>query len=412
MTMTRSTTRIFLVVLFLLAAGGIGLYVARGNTQAAKAAGPAGSGSAADRVVPVATAIAQRRDVPVVLEGLGTVTPIAMVTVKTQVDGRLNTVSFKEGQSVKKGDVIAQVDPRPFQIQLQNGEASLFRDDAQLRNGKLNLDRYDSLRKQNLIPQQQVDDQRTAVDQLDAATRTDQATIASARLNLDYARIISPIDGVTGIRLVDSGNVVHTTDPGGIVVITQLDPIAVVFTLPQDELPHVQKAMNAGPVGVEAFARDGVQKLGAGELMLVDNQVNIQTATIKLKASLPNPERLLWPNGFVKARITLATLKNALVVPASVVQRGPNGTFAYIVNADKTVAQRNVEVSSLEGDVAVIAKGLDEGDVVVTDGQNQLRPGGRVSPRPPVSSTKSAQPPPSGERASTPRADAPSGAHS
>jgi len=407
MTMTRTSTRILLVVLLLVAAGGVGLFVAHGNTQAAKAASgaPAASGSAADRVVPVATATAQKKDVPVVLEGLGTVTPIAMVTVKTQVDGRLNAVAFKEGQSVKKGDLIAQVDPRPFQIQLQNGEASLYRDDAQLKNGKLNLDRYDSLRKQNLIPQQQVDDQRTAVDQLEAATRTDQATIASARLNLDYARIVSPIDGVTGIRLVDSGNVVHATDPGGIVVITQLDPIAVVFTLPQDELPRVQKALNAGKVGIEAFARDGIQKLGAGELMLVDNQVNVQTATIKLKASVPNPERLLWPNGFVKARITLATLKDALVVPASVVQRGPNGTFAYVVNADKTVAQRNLEVGSIEGDLAVITKGLAEGDVVVTDGQNQLRPGGKVAPRAAVPTTKTAQPIDSAK-------PAPSGAHS
>lgn len=382
----KRTTRIVLAVLGLALVVGLVLFVqgrsaraqAQRATSGAASAGPAGSG---ERVVPVATAIATRKDVPVVLEGLGTVTPLATVTLKSQVDGRLDRVLFTEGQAVKKGDVIALVDPRPFTIQLHTAEAALARDDATLTNGRLNLERYETLRKGNLIPQQQVDDQRATVAQLEATTRGDRAQVDSARLMLDYANIKSPIDGVTGLRQVDPGNLVHANDANGIVLLTQIDPIAVVFTLPQDELPRVQRAMREGTVAVTAFARDGIQQLGAGELMLVDNQVNAQTATIRLKAKLPNPGHALWPNAFVKARMNLSTLKAALVVPASVVQRGPNGTFAYVMSADKTVAPRPVEVSSVEGDVAVVGKGLEEGDVVVTDGQNQLRPGSKVAPR-------------------------------
>ncbi|MDB4934800.1 MAG: putative Co/Zn/Cd efflux system rane fusion protein [Labilithrix sp.] len=366
---------------------------AAGSSAAGAAGGGAPAGSAGgERVVPVGTAIAARKDVPVLLEGLGTVTPLATVTVKTQVDGRLDRVLFTEGQAVKKGEVIALVDPRPFTIQLHTAEAAVARDEAQLSNGKLNLERYETLRKGNLIPQQQVDDQRTAVDQLEAAIRADRAQVENARLQLDYARIKSPIDGVTGLRQVDPGNLVHVSDANGIVLITQMDPIAVVFTLPQDDLPRVQRAMKDGKVAVEAYARDGIQKLGTGELALVDNQVNAQTATIRLKAVLPNPEHVLWPNGFVKARMHLTTLHDALVVPASAIQRGPSGTFAYVVAPDKTVTTRAIEVGSIEGDVAVIAKGIQEGDAVVTDGQNQLRPGTRVAPRPAGQTTAKAQP--------------------
>ena len=352
-----------------------------GTPKGAPSASASGS-AAGDRVVPVATAIVARKDVPIILEGLGTVTPLATVVVKTQVDGRLDKVLFTEGQTVKKGDVIALVDPRPFQIQLHTAEAALFRDDAQLRNGKLNLERYETLKKTNLIPQQQVDDQRTQVDQLEAATRADKAQIESARLNLDYARITSPIDGVTGLRQVDPGNVVHASDPNGLVVITQVDPVAVLFTLPQDDLPRVQHAMQQGKLVVEAYARDGIQKITTGELLLVDNQVNAQTATIRLKAVLPNADHALWPNAFVKARMRLTTVQGALVVPASVVQRGPTGTFAYVVGPDKAVAPRPIEVASIEGDVALVGKGLKEGEVVVSDGQNQLRPGSKVAARP------------------------------
>ena len=396
----KQSTRIVVAILVVVVLAGVALFVRRqsagGKTSAASGAAagaPGASGGAnggppaGDRVVPVATAIAVRKDVPVILEGLGTVTPLATVTVKSQVDGRLDKVLFTEGQAVKKGEVIALVDPRPFNIQLHTAEATLAKDDSQLKNGQLNLERYETLRKGNLIPQQQVDDQRALVAQLEATTHADKAQVENARLMLDYARITSPIDGVTGLRQVDPGNLVHASDANGIVVITQIDPIAVLFTLPQDELPRVQRAMKEGKVVVDAYARDGIQKLATGQLLLVDNQVNAQTATIRLKSVLDNPEHVLWPNAFVKARMHLTTVKGALVVPAAVVQRGPNGTFGYVVAADKTVSPRPLEVASIEGDVALIAKGLAEGDVVVTDGQNQLKPGSKVQARPPATVT-------------------------
>ena len=392
----KNPTRLILAAVGLIVVVGLILFMRSRSASAKGEAGgngaPAGSGSAGgERAVPVATAVVARKDVPVVVEGLGTVTPLAMVTQKSQVDGRLDNVLFVEGKPVKKGDVLALVDPRPFAIQLHTAEASLYRDEATLKNGQLNLERYDTLRKGNLIPQQQVDDQKTVVDQAEAAARTDRAQIESARLNLDYARITSPIDGITGVRLVDPGNLVHATDTTGIVVITQMDPIAVLFTIPQDELTHVQRALKDGKVPVDVYGRDGIKKISTGELLLIDNQVNAQTATIRLKAMFANPDNALWPNAFVKARMQMSTLKNALVVPASAVQRGPSGTFCYVVQPDKTVQSKPVEVGTVEGDVATIAKGLAENDVVVSDGQNQLKPGSKVSPRTP--------PPPSGSSA-------------
>jgi multidrug efflux system membrane fusion protein len=382
----KQSTRIVVAIVVVVVLAGGALFVRRqmGLAKSAHsgASGAPGGPPGGDRVVPVATAVATRKDVPVILEGVGTVTPLATVTVKTQVDGRLDRVLFTEGQAVKKGEVIALVDPRPFTIQLHTAEATLAKDDAQLKNGQLNLERYDTLRKGNLIPQQQADDQRALVAQLEATTHADKAQVESARLMLDYARITSPIDGVTGLRQVDPGNLVHASDANGIVVITQVDPIAVLFTLPQDDLPRVQRALKEGKVSVDAYARDGIQKLASGELLLIDNQVNAQTATIRLKAVLSNPDHVLWPQAFVKARMRLSTVKGALVVPASVVQRGPNGTFGYVVGNDKTVSVHPIEVGSIEGDVAMIAKGLSEGDVVVTDGQNQLKPGSKVQARP------------------------------
>ncbi|AKV03601.1 putative Co/Zn/Cd efflux system membrane fusion protein [Labilithrix luteola] len=390
----KLTQRIVFLVVGLAILGGTYAFLARRSAHAdthataaaTSGAAPAGSGSGgpADRVVPVSTATVAKHDVPIMREGLGTVTSLATVTMKTLVDGRLEKVLFQEGQSVKKGDLLAVVDPRPFRIQLDTAQAALARDDANLKNNQLNLTRYEDLRKQNLIPQQQVDDQRAAVAQLEASTRADHAQIDSAKLMLDYANIRAPVDGVTGVRLVDQGNIVHPSDANGIVIVTQLDPIAVVFTLPQDDLDQVQAALKQGKPAVEAYARDGVQKLGQGELQLIDNQVNAQTATIRLKATFQNPDHALWPNGFVKARLHVKTVKDALVVPASVVQRGPNGTFAYVMSPEKTVQPKPVEVVSVQGDTAIIGKGLTEGEVVVTDGQNQLKPGSKVSPRAPA----------------------------
>jgi multidrug efflux system membrane fusion protein len=232
-----------------------------------------------------------------------------------------------------------------------------------------------------LIAQQQLDSDQAVAGQTEGTVRMDQAAIESARLNLDYARITSPVDGVTGVRLVDPGNVVHAADPGGIVVVTQLDPVAVLFNLPQDELPRISDEMARGKLGVEVYGRDGATALGKGELELIDNQINQATSTLRLKAIVPNPERHLWPNQFVKARLLLTTHKGALVVPASALQRGPDGTFVYLIGADQTVAVRSVQAVSPTSDLAIVDKGLSEGEIVVADGQNQLRPGSKVSVR-------------------------------
>jgi multidrug efflux system membrane fusion protein len=374
----------------------LGVAMCQGCSKPASGASsgaPAGSG-AAERAIPVTTAKVERRDVPTFASGLGTVTPLATVTVKSQVDGRLDRVLFKEGDAVKRGDVLAQIDPRPFQIQLEQGQASLTRDEATLKNSQLDLDRYEKLRQGNLIPQQQLDQQRVTVATSSASTKADQSQIASARLMLEYARIVSPIDGVTGVRLVDPGNIIHPTDATGIVIVTQMDPIGVLFTLPQDDLPRVQAAMQQGKPRVEALARDEIQKLGEGDLLLIDNEVNPATATIRLKAVLPNPTRALWPNQFVKARLHLETKKDALVVPAAAITRGPQGAFVYVVGKDGTAQSKTVQIASIEGDLAILVKGVEPGDTVVTDGQNQLRAGSKVAPRPASSASSSSAPPP------------------
>jgi multidrug efflux system membrane fusion protein len=323
------------------------------------------------------------RDIPLTLDGLGTVTAFQTVTVRSQVDGRLDSVAFREGQFVKRGTLLALIDPRPYAIQLHQAEGALARDQAQLQGGKVNLERYLRVAKDKLIAQQQADDQGVLVGQLAGSVRADQAQIDQAKLMLDYAHIRSPIDGVTGVRLVDPGNLVHPADASGIVVVTQTDPIAVLFTLPQDELPRVQRALAQGKPAVDALSRDGGTILATGTLEVIDNQINATTATIRLKAVFPNPERVLWPNQFVKARLHLGLRKDALVVPAVAVQRGPNGAFAYVVKDDRTVAARPVEVDNSDSEIAVIRSGLKSDEIVVTEGQFQLKPGALVETREP-----------------------------
>lgn len=351
--------------------------VLRTRKQAATS-GPPGPGGAS-RVVSVLTAKAARQNVPVWLEGLGTVAAFYRVTVKPQVDGRLDKVFFSEGQAVKQGDLLAQIDPRPFAIRLEGAQAALARDKANLKNAEVNVQRYEALAKDNLVTGQQLSDQQATAAQLEAQLRVDQAQIDDARLNLDYARIRSPIDGVTGVRLVDPGNVVRATDPTGLVVVTQIDPIAVLFTLPEQELPEVREAMLTGKLAVEAFSRDGERKLGEGELSVIDNEIDSSTATARLKAIFPNPERRLWPNQFVKARLRLTTREGALVVPTAAVQHGPEGTFVYVVGADSTANLRPLRVVTTVGDQAIVGQGVAPGDEVVVSGQAQLRPGARVS---------------------------------
>jgi len=369
--------------------GGLALAAVLGGTawlvrarSAARGAGaPASSNAAAQRAVPVVSATVVRRDVPTWLEGLGTVTAYYTITVKSQVDGRLDQVLYKEGQAVKKGQLLAQIDPRPFQIQLHQAEGALARDKAQLANARLSLERNKTLLERKLVAQSSVDDATAAVGQLEGTVEVDQAAIESARLNLDYARITSPVEGVTGVRLVDPGNLVHANDANGIVVVTQLDPIAVLFTLPQDDLPRISAQMERGRLEVRAYSRDGATLLGTGWLELIDNQINQATATLRLKAVLPNPHHALWPNQFVKARLLLGTHPDALVVPATALQRGPSGTFVYVIGKDDTVAVRPVKADPPLGQVAIVDQGISEGERIVADGQGQLRPGTKVAPR-------------------------------
>jgi multidrug efflux system membrane fusion protein len=376
---SKSKTWVFVLIGALVLGGG-GWFIWSRKAAAATAAANA---LPTDRVVPVLLAPVLKKDFPIYLDGLGTAVPVYTVTVHTQVDGRLDSVAFKEGQFVHKGDLLAQIDPRPFIIQLHTAEAAIARDAAQAREGRLNLDRYQTLRKENLVPQQQVDDQQALVDQYDATVKSDQAQAETARLNLDYAHITSPIDGVTGVRLIDPGNIVHAADTTGFVVITQLDPMSVVLTLPEDDLPRISEKFGQGALSVEAYSRDGVLKLGVGKLSLIDNEINQTTATIRLRAIFDNPKSALWPNEFVKARLLLTMQKDAIVVPAAAIQRGPLGTFVYVVGSDNTASTQNVEVDSIQGDSAIMSKGLSPGQQVVTDGQNQLRPGSKVSSRPP-----------------------------
>jgi multidrug efflux system membrane fusion protein len=392
-----STKRVVLGVLLVGAILGTAL-VLRSRARAASDAAATAARAASDRVIPVLTAKAARRDVPVWLEGLGSVSAFYTVTVRTQVDGRIDQVFFTEGQHVKKGDALIQIDPRPFAIALESAQGALQRDEAQLKNARLNADRYKTLTTQNLIATQQYTDQVAAVDQLAGQIAADQAQVGSAKLNLVYANITSPIDGVVGIRLVDPGNIVHPADATGLIVVTQLDPIAVLFTLPEDDLVAVRQAMESGDVTVEARSRDGDTVLGVGKLAVIDNEINQTTATIRLKATFENGKQLLWPNEFVKTRAKVSTIRSAVVVPLATIQHGPQGTFAYVVAGDATAQMRPVTVGATQGEYAVVTKGLAPGDEVVVEGQAQLRPGSRIATRPAAAASSgpaaSASPPP------------------
>lgn len=390
----RAPSRRWLAIVLgvlLVGVGGVLFVRSRRASSQATAAASASASAALNRAIPVAVATVERKDLPVHLDGLGNVSAFYTVTIKSQVEGRVDKVLFTEGQMVKKGDVLVQIDARPFVIAVHQAQAALARDAAILRNAKINLERYETLLAGGVGSQQQVADQKAEVAKDEAVIAGDQALLDNARLQVEFARIVSPIDGVTGIRLVDPGNIVHVSDPTGLVVVAQIDPIAIYFSLPEDDLPRVTGAMSKEQLHIEVFARDGETKLGEGQLALIDNQINAATATIKLKAIVPNVDRKLWPNQFVKARLTLGVEKNAVVVPSSVVQRGPQGSFAYVVAKDQTVSVRAIEIAFTQGDVTIISKGLEAGDVVVTDGQSQLRPGAKVAAKAAESAKASAQ---------------------
>lgn len=339
---------------------------------AAAVAAPARDG------VPVETALVERATVPVYLEGLGNVQALYTANITARVDGELQQVDFVEGQSVKKGQLLAQIDPRPAQAALDQAIANQAKDAAQLGSAQRALDRSLKLAPQNLASQQTIDTQRGTVEQLQAQIKVDQALIDSARTQLDYTRIVSPIPGRTGIRRVDPGNNVHASDTNGIVVVTQVQPISIVFTLPEDNLPGVSEALAAGKVSVTALSRDDRTQLDSGTLSLIDNQIDPSTATMKLKASFPNLKNTLWPGQFVNVRVLVRQQQDALTVPATAVQHGPDGLFAYVVRSDATVEVRPIRTGEDGEGAVVVTDGLAAGERVVTSNQYRLQPGARV----------------------------------
>jgi membrane fusion protein, multidrug efflux system len=373
-----------IAVIVLLAAAGAGYYWYSQQSATSAAAGATKGGPpGGTRATPVVAAPAAAGDVDVIVNGLGTVTPLRTVTVRSRVDGELLRVLFEEGQIVKEGQLLAEIDQRAFQVQLEQAQGQLARDRALLENARLDLARYRTLFQQDSIAKQQVDTQASLVRQYEGAVRVDASQIESAKLQLAYARITAPIGGRIGLRLVDAGNIVRAGDANGLVVITQLQPIAVVFTVPQDLLPAVLKRLQeertqGAQLPVELWDREGKSKLAEGALASADNQVDPQTGTVKLKAQFGNDDGGLFPNQFVNVRMKLDTLKNAIIVPAAAVQRGAQGMFVYVVRDDRTVAVRPVKLGPLDGQRQAIAEGLAAGELVVTDGTDRLRPGAGV----------------------------------
>jgi len=337
---------------------------------------------AAARTAPTAiavdTAAVTHADVPIYLSGLGTVQAFYTVTVTARVDGELQRIAFTEGQTVRKGDLLAQIDPRPNQAAYEQAVATKAKDAAQLGNAKRDLERYTILQPQDLASKQTVDTQRAMVDQLNAQVQVDQALIDNARTQLDYTRITSPINGRTGIRLVDPGNIVHAAATTGIVVVTQVQPISVIFTLPEEDLPAINAALSAGPVNVTTVSRDGSTELDQGTLTLVDNEIDQTTGTAKLKATFSNAHNTLWPGQYVDARVLVRTERNVLTLPTAAVQLGPNGPFTYVVKQDSTVEVRQLKLGDESGGLTVVRSGLALNERVVTSNQYRLQAGVHV----------------------------------
>ncbi|HTG31310.1 MAG TPA: MdtA/MuxA family multidrug efflux RND transporter periplasmic adaptor subunit [Thermoanaerobaculia bacterium] len=367
---------IFAAVAALLAFHHRGQAPAQEGTAAKGAPGGKGGQS---RPVPVLATSAQTKDVGVYLTGLGNVAPLNTVSVKSRVDGQLLRIDFREGQMVRAGDLLADIDPRPFQVQLMQAEGQKAKDEAALHNAQVDLQRYQVLYAQDSIAKQQLDTQAATVAQVRATIQSDQAQIESAKLNLTYSRVTAPTGGRVGLRQVDVGNVVHAGDANGIVVITQLQPIDVLFTIPADHLPQVLPQVHSGKVlAVDAYDRELKRKLAAGKLLAVDNQVDPTTGTVRLKAQFPNGDEALFPDQFVNARLLVNVLRGAVTVPTAAIQRSPQSTYVYVVKPDHTVENRNVVVELTEGDDAVIQSGLAAGDLVIVDGVDKLRPGMKV----------------------------------
>ncbi|UIN19293.1 efflux RND transporter periplasmic adaptor subunit [Herbaspirillum frisingense] len=372
----RSPLAVFVATALILAAGiGAWSYVehARAADQPAAKAPP-----------PVAVSLAsvQERDLPLYLAGVGTVTANASVVVKTRIDGQLDKVGFKEGEEVKKGQLLAQIDPRALQAQLAQAEAQRAKDAATLTNARLDLQRYTTLRGQDAATQQQLDTQKALVAQLEAAVKTDEAQVAYAKVQLSYTTINAPLSGRVGARLVDPGNIVHATDANGLVVINQIDPITLVFTLPEEAVVAINRAQRSSqqPLKVSAYARDSQEVLATGKLVLLDNQINTTSGTVQLKARFDNAEHKLWPGQYVNARLQMNSHGNALTVPAAAIQRNQQGTYVYAIDQDDKANMQPVKVDRIQDGVAVLAadSGVTAGQRVVIDGQYKLKPGSRI----------------------------------
>jgi multidrug efflux system membrane fusion protein len=339
--------------------------------------------------IPVGVATVKQGDFNVYLNGLGSVEAFYTVSLKTRIDGQIMQVNFREGQDVKKGETLLVIDPRPYEVALAQAQANLQKDEAQLTNAKAQYERNKVLYEQGVIAKQDLDTLQASFGTFEGTIASDKAAIKNAELNLTYCYIKSPIDGRVGLRQVDPGNYVTGAGGTALLVITQLHPIAVIFTIPEDQLLQVRDHMRQGPLEVDAYSSDDQTKLSIGKLLTIDNQIDATTGTVKLKAVFDNPDNNLWPNQFVNAHLLLETRKNAITAPAAALQRGPDGTFAYVVDANNTVQMKALQVALTQGSTAVVTSGLQAGDKIVTDGQEKLQVGSRVAPQAPARQNQS-----------------------
>jgi multidrug efflux system membrane fusion protein len=367
--------QLIFVSLFGLAAAGVGLgaflYATNTSAPAATAAQPVR--------VPVVTSTVTSGDVPIYLRGVGTVIAYNNVIVRSQITGQLVKISFNQGQTVHQGDVLAEIDPRPYQAQLDQMTANRDRDQAQLINAQQNLSRYTQLGSKGWATPQLVETQQAQLGQLQAMVKSDEALIDAARVNLSYTQLTAPIDGVTGIRQIDNGNIIHPTDPNGLVDVTQIQPISIIFTLPETTFGEIQAQMAKGPLKVLAYSQDDKTELDQGTLELIDNQILQTTGTIRLRANFPNVRRMLWPGELVNARLLLETRPNGLTIPPGAVQQGPNGSYVYVIAPNGTAQLRPVKVDQISDGAAVIDSGVQANEAVVVDGQYGLQPGSLVN---------------------------------